>query len=683
MTFTPHFPLRLLCLLFCTLALPVSAQIVTEGTLAFGGGGTFLDGDLPAFQKTLGQKKDGFAGIENLTIGRLTDDYVVRFEARAIPASGDYRFAFLWEKADTFYLKASYQQFRIYYDGSGGRLLPRDLAISYFPEDLAVDRSYFSVELGNVVTDGVRWRLRYDHNTRSGSKNSLRWGDSNLGGPAFTVRAFIPSYLLLDEARDIVTAEASRRTETANWKAAGRYERSRVNNTHVARRRATEPQDRYLTMNEGTSTDLFSGHAHYERFFSKELRLSAGGLATTIDTNLSGSRIYGTKPRAAYLPVVAGGQANDAGYIDLGGNSQLKQYIGNVNLYYQVTKHLSVLPAVKFEHLGQQSDETHTVTSLSGNTAPATETLYAGTNRDSWDEVTEDLEVRYQRWPNLHLSARGQWNQGTGNLAEQSILRATGTTALDHNVDYQRYGQRYLTSATWYARPGLTFGAQYNYRLKLADYRAVRDSTPNTNVAASRDRYPQFIVDNDIASHDANLRMSWRRSTNLHFTTRYAYQQATVTTSFDNLGAIENGRLTRHVVTQAATWTPIPRLFVSGTVNVTYDQLWVPSHRLTVISDNNYSSASLSSGYALGKVTDLYLDLYHYRADNYTNNPEVTLPLNSGLTLNTAFLTWVRRQNERLIYTVKYGYGTNRDGSYGGQNNFTAHMLYGKVQVKF
>jgi len=298
----------------------------------------------------LARRKDGFAGIENLTIGRLTDDYVVRFEARAIPANGDYRFAFQWEKADTFYLKASYQQFRIDDDGSGGRLPPRDLAISYFPEDLAVDRSYFSVEVGNVVSDGVRWHLRYDHNTRSGSKNSLRWGDSNLGGPAFTVRAFIPSYLLLDEARDIVTAEASRRTETANWKAAGRYERSRVNNTHVARRRATEPQDRYLTMNEGTSTDLFSGHAHYERFFSKELRMSAGGLATTIDTNLSGNRIYGTTPRAAYLPVVAGGQANDAGYIDLGGKSQLKQYIGNVNLYYQVTKHLSVLPAVKFEH---------------------------------------------------------------------------------------------------------------------------------------------------------------------------------------------------------------------------------------------------------------------------------------------------------------------------------------------
>lgn len=89
------------------------------------------------------------------------------------------------------------------------------------------------------------------------------------------------------------------------------------------------------------------------------------------------------------------------------------------------------------------------------------------------------------------------------------------------------------------------------------------------------------------------------------------------------------------------------------------------------------------AGYVLGKVTDLFLDLSHYRADNYTDNPTVTLPLNMGQTLQSGFLTCVRRQNERLTYTMKYGYATNGDGTYGGQNDFSAHMFYGKVQYKF
>lgn len=34
-------------------------------------------------------------------------------------------------------------------------------------------------------------------------------------------------------------------------------------------------------------------------------------------------------------------------------------------------------------------------------------------------------------------------------------------------------------------------------------------------------------------------------------------------------------------------------------------------------------------------------------------------------------------------YTVKYGYATNRDGTFGGLNDFDAHMLYGKMPYKF
>ena len=85
----------------------------------------------------------------------------------------------------------------------------------------------------------------------------------------------------------------------------------------------------------------------------------------------------------------------------------------------------------------------------------------------------------------------------------------------------------------------------------------------------------------------------------------------------------------------------------------------------------------------LGKITDLYLDLNHYRADNYTDNSDVTLPLNAGQTMQSGFLTWVRRQNDRLIYTAKYGYALNRDGTFAGLNDYTAHIFYGKVQYKF
>jgi len=272
-------------------------------------------------------------------------------------------------------------------------------------------------------------------------------------------------------------------------------------------------------------------------------------------------------------------------------------------------------------------------------------------------------------------------NQGTGNLVEQSILLPTRASVLDRDTDYDRYGQRYIFNASWYARPGLTIAAQYNYRLKIADYDHLRDSTPNG--ARSSDRYPAFIIDQDIESSDANFRVSWRPKSMLSFVTRYAWQHSTVTSTMSGLPEIENGKLTRHVITQTATWNPNARLYLTAAGSVTYDQLELPRNRYTMNSDNNYISASLGAGYVLGKLDDIILDLNHYRADNYVSNPQFTLPLNAGQTTQSAFLTWVRRQNDHLIYTAKYGYATNRDGMFGGQNDFNAHIIYAKVQYKF
>ena len=658
------------------------AQTTVSGTIGVAAGGALVDGDQPAFQQRFRQRKDGYAGLEDLAVTRTTATSLFRIDGRFMEGVDDYRLAARYERFDAFYVEANFRSFRTFYDGSGGRFLPRDLSITWFNENLTLDRSFFSLELGTLVPNRPTWRLRYDRNTRTGTKSSIRWGDSNLAGQPFVPRAFIPSYYLIDEDRDIVTLDVSDRTDNANWELGGRYERTNVGNKHVARRRVGEAADRYVTQKEGISSDLFAGHGFYERIFHEKLRASAGGLITTIDSDVTGSKIYGGTPDADYSPTFARRQAQDIGYFGLIGTTRMKQYLGNLNAVYEPTKFWSIRPGVKYEHLRQDSGEDHTDTDVGGGAAAAAiNRQIEAASRNSWNEVTEELEVRYKRWADWVLDVRGQWNQGTGNLVEESILVPNAVRVIDRESEYERIGQRYILNASWYVRPGLTIAAQYNYRLKIANYEHRRDST--SNGSRSPDRYPAFIVDQDIESHDGNIRVSWRPKAMLSFVTRYAHQRSTVTSTMDGLPEIQNGVLTRHVLTQTATWNPTARLYFTGAVNVTYDQLTVPPHRLTFNSDNNYTSASLGAGYALGKVTDVYLEANHYRADNYTDNPAVTLPLNAGQKTQSAFLTWVRRHSDRLIYTAKYGYAINRDGTFGGLNDFNAHLFYGKVQYKF
>lgn len=674
--------LRLLCVAAFLASAHAPAQVVVSGTVAVGGGGAFLDGDRASFQQNTRHHKDGFGGIEEFSVTRLSDDSLLRLDASASLGDADYRFTARWEKFDTFFIEASLRKFRIFYDGSGGYLRPRDFAFPWFDEDLALDRTFFSVELGTLLPDRPQWRLRYEHNTREGTKNSLRWGDSNLAGQPFSPRGLIPAYLAVDEVREVFSADISQQTEQANWKLGGRFEHTELNNRHVGRRRAFEAQDRYVTTYDGTQSDIFSGHGFYERIVNERLRVSAGGFITSIDSALAGSRIYGESPNAAYNATYARRQNGDIGFYGLAGNAHLRQHLANLNVVFDPIPGLSIRPSLRYERLQLVAGESHTDTDWTGATSNAALRPVEASNRNQWNEVVEDLELRCTRLPDLTLSARVQLNQGTGNLVEQSILLPNRTAIIDRDTDYERLGQRYSVAATWYLRPGLTLAADANRRIKTADYKHLRDSTSNAT-PTSRDRYPAYIVDQDIDSRDVGLRLSWRPWSVLSLVTRYAYQNALLDTSFDGLGEIRSGELRRHVITQSALWHPTARLYLSGAAHLSFDQLAVPEHRLTMKGENNYLSGNLSAGYALGKVDDLHVDFNHHRAANYQDNSTVTLPLNMSRRVQSGFLTWVHRHSDRLATTLRYGFAINRDIAFAGLNDYTAHLVYGKVQYAF
>jgi hypothetical protein len=84
--------------------------VTTSGTIAFGGGGAFLDGDRPAYQQIQQQRKDGFGGIEEYLLIREGKDDILTFDARLLPGNDDYRVAVRYDKSEKYYI-----------DGGSGR----------------------------------------------------------------------------------------------------------------------------------------------------------------------------------------------------------------------------------------------------------------------------------------------------------------------------------------------------------------------------------------------------------------------------------------------------------------------------------------------------------------------------------------------------------------------------------
>ena len=99
-------------------------------------------------------------------------DFLLKFDLRLMPGDEDYRFAARYEYRERFYVDAGYEQFRVWYDGSGGYFGPRNLGFVLFDEDLSVDRSKIWAEAGARLENDTYFKIRYERRGRDGSGDS-------------------------------------------------------------------------------------------------------------------------------------------------------------------------------------------------------------------------------------------------------------------------------------------------------------------------------------------------------------------------------------------------------------------------------------------------------------------------------------------------------------------------------
>lgn len=670
---------------FCALSAALAASpwipapaASVEGVITSGFGASLQSGNRAKYQADSQHRKGGYGGIEELRLStELKNGALLTFDGKLIVGDADYRFDVRLKKDEVGHVAAGFKQYRIWQDASGGYFPATDTLFRLYDEDVYVDRSTFWFEAASYRPGKISVKLRYEHQERTGTKGSTVQGDVNL--PVYSTRSFVPTFLGLDEKRDVVTLDFGKADETFTWAAGGRYDRIELNNTRNSRRQPDLAADRIVTTRDETVTDLFSVHGYAEKKFSEKTTFSTGGIITTLDSILDGSRIYGQSYDPVYDPAYLRRQQRDEGYATLGGDAEMKQYVFNANLVHRPAKNWMVRPTLRVEAVRTESMAHFLETIVQSNGSMLEEDVETDSDK-KWVEVTEALEVRYTGVENMTHSFKAEWSQADGELEEERVLEHTGAATLDRDTEMTRSTQKYSYTTNWYARPGLTLAGQYYYKVRVNDHDAVRDSTVSTS-----DRYPAYITDQDFETNDFNVRLSWRPTGKLNSVTRYDYQRSTILSQEAGLGPVESSRYTSHILSQSLTFTPHARIYITASGNLTYDQVGTPAIDTQIVKngDNNYATASLSTGWAASEKDDLFLDYTHLRADNVIDNSAVTLPYGADETQNTASLTWTHRRNENLVYTFRYSYFDYTDRAAGTSRDYEAHQLYGKVQYRF
>jgi hypothetical protein len=658
-------------------------------------GANLIHGDKPAFQQRTGQPRDAWGGVTDfhyeMDVGKKS---LFEVDGRGIFDAHNYSITLSYKDPDRGYVRAGFEEFRSYYDLSGGYFPGNQQFIDlYQGETGEIDRTKIFFEAGLTLENKPQVRIRYDFDRRDGDKNSTIWGNTGLTGGAGT-RNIVPTRNVVDEDRHTLSLDITHTIGNTEAGIGGRYMFSTYDNARYMHRNPGEASDRFLTHRESVDTDMFNAHAFTDTDLTDKWKLTTGYSFTRLATDVSGDRAIGAdfdaSPLPADLQAFANRQSRDHGFYGLDGGTDVDQHVGTISLMYRPSEHFTIVPSLRIESQEQQGG-TEFVDVEVDTTAAKTVVNedIANTRRRDFLDVTESLDVRYNGFTNWVLYARAELLEGSGNLREtDAILEDAVTTVISRDTDSSRLTQKYTAGVNWYPLRRLNLAAQYFHRIRDNDYDDNFDNTPVTTPPPGQGYYPAFIEHQRFTTDDANLRVTYRPINNVTLVSRYDFQYTTFDNRMESLPEVEGGRSTAHIITESITWMPISRMYVQAAGSYSLDRLSSPANDLVPdrlqVSENNFYTASGTVGYALTPKMDVSATYAYYLADNYDPGIFLTgLPLGASLEEHIIGASTLYKFSRRMQLTTRYAYMTSHDETSGGNNDFHAHLISSTLRFRF
>lgn len=649
--------------------------------IELGFGGASVNGNEASFQRRMGIRQGVQGGISDFHFEQaIGKSGTFKLDGRGIFDNHDYKLRLDLDFPEKFYIRGGYSEFRYWYDGSGG-YHPSLPWYELYDDRLHLDRRDVWIEAGLRFPDLPQVTFRYERHTRDGLKDSTSWGSALPG--AYGIRNIIPSFLGIDETRDVFMLDISKKIKATELGMGFRYDTQDIDNRRYERifPGGGSTLDRHITQHDYVSSDMFNIHAYSKTWLKEKTLFTMGYSFTDMDTDTAGYRRYGN----SYDPDFLNRLPHFESFENMVGGSLLKQHVASVNLLQIIKDNLTLTPSIRIESRDIDSSASFLKPSLSGG-APWNN-VDAVSQRNIID-VSERLELRYTGITNWVFYARGDWLQGSGDLTE----RLTGDPLpllnnINRSTDDERYSQKYTIGFNWYPVRRLSLSSEYYHKIRVNKYdnNGYIPSSPNN-------LYPNYFSRQEFETDDVNLRLTWRPLNNLTIVGRYDFQLSTIQNRsyYDTLGDLQTAEVTSHILSGSITWSPFNRLYLQGSVSYAMDKtdtladtLTGAAYGLVLDARNNYWNAGITAGYALNEKSDFETTYNYYRADNSQDNAIWGLPLGSDAKEHSVTSGIVYRISNRVRWSLKYGFYDYKDALSGNNNNYTAHTVFSTIQMRF
>ncbi len=632
--------------------------------------GTTVSGDKQKFRELNWQKDGANGGVEEFQLFQQTS-HDTQWLLNGHALRDDYKIGLSVNRNELGFIHSGWEQYRKYFDDTGGyapSLIPQAPSLG---EDLHLDIGKAWIDFGLTLPDWPRLVLGYEYDYKRGNEATTEWGA--VGATRATTRNIAPTSKSLHEDVHIIKLDLDGEIKgvTVEERFRGEFYKLDVGNTLTAFGPLPQPLSEGTTFFQGANT------VRVEKKFKDWFFGSAGYLYSKLNAD---SAFRMDAPTLLQITTVPG--------ITL----EKESHVGNVNGLLGPFAGLTVSSGVQTEWtrqhgFGAGNFDQQTPPPPFGNS-------YVPFNVASdYDEISlqENMSVRYTKIPFTTLFAEARLEQqriaqydqfaAALNILNKAVfLQRTSFSSQSSDL---RFG---FSTSPW---RNASFSAHYRRYEDDSQY----DSSPLVQPAVTA--YPTFIRSRELITDEAEAKLVLHPSARFKTTLAYQFHQTEddLNTqpylSFGNVistgGQLIAGEDHAHIFSINATFTPLPRLFLAGTISYERSALTTAAASSpTVVPYRGDIYSVLANGtYVVSETTDLFAGYVFSEANYGQDNFAAGLPLGIQYQRHSVLAGLAHRFRKNISAKLQYRFDYYDEPSGGGANNYQANSVFGTLSFQF
>jgi len=632
----------------------------------------YVHGDESKFRELEGVPGGMTQGVENFSATQtIGTDGKISMEGHFIVPNQDVKLKLALEKTDLGFVRAGFDDWRKYYDNSGGydpALIPPQFNLN---RDLYVDNRDIWVDFGLTLPRWPQIMIGFEYQSKSGNESTLDWGNANG-------KNIYPATQSVDEKTHIVKLDVTHD----------------IGGLHLEDSANVEF---YSEKNGGAESSILFGGTSPDTFINTQDDYH----------HLQGMNTFTLEKQICDWWLLSGGIY----YSRLDGSDFFNQTtaipsfsFANVLGSQQITLHreseifslASLFTPLDYLSLSLGTQNEWTREKGFGDSVPDLE-LGVNTNADSnlaEFKSSQNAGLRFTKIPFTVLFAEMRLDeQSLGEFQEQD---SDDPSTFMRQTDARNFS--YDASAGFSTSPWrwLDWDAQFQKKSSDTDYNHLTDVF-NGIPALMTNGYPAFILNRKIQTDGFETKLALQPANWIKTTLTYQMADTDYSSKTDPAfdfglaqevspgGEILDGRYRTQTYGLSGTLTPFRQLYFSGAF--TY------SHSSVVTADNgdpsiapyrgNIYTLTTTATYELNAKTRLQAGYVFSCADYAQNNSAAGVPLGLDFTRHELLAGLVRQITKNLSGALRYEYSQYTEPSSGDARDFTAHGIFATLAYKW